>query len=315
MQFDSEAARFLVELIEQLDHKTSEMTSEEFVAGRMRLIESAKSFRRTFSHKPGELYSHLRNCLMYEKQLLCQPQESTKTQAFEFNQIYQAIEKLSLNVRSNESDNRKLIEKCKSLSCDIHEVAKKNAQLDAWSAQNPENRENSEQMKRDLQAKLTFSLNELTGMRLSLVDMFKETIALIELTQQKVIDGHLNQWLMQQGLLGNGAEPASNNSLEIIQGWCEHLAEVLWETREQIKIVTKFRQQLNADESNLPDYLPELLKRVTKLLEHLITRSFIVEKQPSQVLKTNTRCVLCSVQILQSINFNNFTDSLQPFDC
>jgi hypothetical protein len=54
-------------------------------------------------------------------------------------------------------------------------------------------------------------------------------------------------------------------------------------------MVSKYRKQLNVDEQSLPDFLPELFSKVTGLLEHLITRSFIIEKQPPQVMKTNTR--------------------------
>lgn len=88
------------------------------------------------------------------------------------------------------------------------------------------------------------------------------------------------------------APPSNANNLDIIQGWCEHLADILWNTREQIKMVSKYRKQLNVDEQNLPDFLPELFSKVTGLLEHLITRSFIIEKQPPQVMKTNTRYVV-----------------------
>jgi signal transducer and activator of transcription 5B len=51
---------------------------------------------------------------------------------------------------------------------------------------------------------LQLSLNQLTGMRLNLVDKFKATIEITETVQQKVIDKYLNQWRMNQGLAGNG---------------------------------------------------------------------------------------------------------------
>lgn len=152
-----------------------------------------------------------------------------------------------------------------------------------------EARERIQQMKREQSERLQLSLNQLTGLRLSLVDKFKEVIQVTENVQSKVIDKYLNQWRMSQGLAGNGAPPSSANNLDIIQGWCEHLADILWNTREQIKMVSKYRKQLNVDEQNLPDFLPELFVKVTNLLEHLITRSFIIEKQPPQVMKTNTR--------------------------
>lgn len=287
--YEIEAARFLSELIIELERKAAEMTSDDLITAKLRLSESAKNFRSLFSHNPSQLYSHLRNCLMFEKQMLCYPEECAMTQNTEFTQIFQAIEELMSRVRANDSDNRNLKKKYELFCCELHEVSKNNAQFDMIDSQNPERREQIATMKAEQQTRLQASLNQLTGMRLSLVDKFKAAVELTETVQQKVVDKYLNQWRMNQGLAGNGAPPSNSNNLDIIQGWCEHLAQILWETREQVKMVSKYRKQLNVDEQNLPDFLPELFAKSTNLLEHLITRSFIIEKQPPQVMKTNTR--------------------------
>lgn len=287
-QLEIESARFLNDLLVELERKATEMSSEDLITAKLRLLESSKNFRQLFSHNPSQLYSHLRNCLMFEKQMLCYPEECAMTQNSEFTQIFQALEELISRVRANEIENRNLKKKYEIFCCEVHEVTKNNAQYDILD-QNPEHRDRIAQMRREQQDRLQLSLNQLTGMRLNLVDKFKATIELTENVQQKVIDKYLNQWRMNQGLAGNGAPPSSANNLDIIQGWCEHLADILWNTREQIKMVSKYRKQLNVDEQNLPDFLPELFSKVTSLLEHLITRSFIIEKQPPQVMKTNTR--------------------------
>lgn len=287
-QYEIEAARFLNELIIELDRKANEMTDENLITSKLRLIESAKNFRQLFSHNPIQLYAHLRNCILFEKQLVHYPEECVMSQNAEFSQIFQSIEDLISRVRSNEFENKNLKKKYELFCCDLHEVSKNNAQYDLLD-NSTEARERIALMKREQQDRLQQSLNQLTGLRLSLVDKFKEVLQLTEAVQTKVVDKYLNQWRMNQGLSGNGAPPANGNNLEIIQGWSEHLADILWNTREQIKMVSKYRKQLNVDEQNLPDFLPELFLKVTNLLEHLITRSFIIEKQPPQVMKTNTR--------------------------
>jgi signal transducer and activator of transcription 5B len=288
-QYEIESARFLNELIIELERKALEMSSDDLITAKLRLVESAKNFRQLFSHNPSQLYSHLRHCLMFEKQMLCYPEECAMSQNSEFTQIFQAIEELMSRVRANDSDNRNLKKKYELFCCELHEVSKNNAQFDMLDSQNPDRREQIATMKAEQQTRLQASLNQLTGMRLNLVDKFKAAIELTETVQQKVVDKYLNQWRMNQGLAGNGAPPSNANNLDIIQGWCEHLAQILWETREQVKMVSKYRKQLNVDEQNLPDFLPELFAKSTNLLEHLITRSFIIEKQPPQVMKTNTR--------------------------
>ncbi len=236
-----EAARFLDELIVELERKAREMTDE---TSKLHLIETAKNFRQLFSNNANQLYALLRNCILFDKKLICSPN-------CDCTEIIQTIEDLKSHVR----ENRDLTKKLEFFFCDLCDAINNNAQL--------------------------------TSLRLSLVDKFKETLQLTETVQQKVIDRYLNQWRDNRGLAGNDALII----IFIIQGWCEHLADILWNTREQIKTVSENRSsnQLNTGEQNVPDFLPELLGKVTNLLECLIARSFIIEKQPPQVIKTNTR--------------------------
>jgi len=77
-------------------------------------------------------------------------------------------------------------------------------------------------------------------------------------------------------------------SLEVLQEWCEGLAQILWEMRTQTKQLLHDKEQL-ADNNEHTRQLPDLLKEVTNLLSNLVTGTFIIEKQPPQVIKTNTR--------------------------
>lgn len=216
-QIEIESARFLNDLLVELERKATEMSSDDLITAKLRLLESAKNFRQLFSHNPSQLYSHLRNCLMFEKQMLCYPEKCAMTQNSEFTQIFQALEGLISRVRANEIENRNLKKKYEIFCCEVHEVTKNNAQYDVLD-QNPDNRDRIAQLRREQQDRLQLSLNQLTGMRLNLVDQFKSTIELTENVQQKVIDEYLNQWRMNQGLAGNGAPPSNANNLDIIQG-------------------------------------------------------------------------------------------------
>lgn len=120
--YEIEAARFLNELILELERKANEMTDENLITAKLRLLESAKNFRQLFSHNPIQLYAHLRNCIMFEKQLLCYPEECAMSQNGEFTQIFQSIEELISRVRSNEIENRNLKKKYELFCCDLHEV-------------------------------------------------------------------------------------------------------------------------------------------------------------------------------------------------
>lgn len=70
---------------------------------------------------------------------------------------------------------------------------------------------------------------------------------------------------------------------------CESLAEIIWLNRQQIKEVERLKQKIALDPVGVSDSLPNLLADITQLLSSLVTSTFIIEKQPPQVMKTNTR--------------------------
>lgn len=67
------------------------------------------------------------------------------------------------------------------------------------------------------------------------------------------------------------------------------MAELIWLNRQQIKEVDRLKHKLNLEPPGVPEVLPQFLSEVTQLLSSLVTSTFIIEKQPPQVMKTNTR--------------------------
>ncbi|XP_026679508.1 signal transducer and activator of transcription 5B isoform X2 [Diaphorina citri] len=125
--------------------------------------------------------------------------------------------------------------------------------------------------------------------RCQLADNLKETCFLIENTQGKILNVELLKWKREQQLQGNGAR--YNCTLDMIQGYCESLAEIIWMTRQQIKEAERLKNLISkyVDPPNMVDVLPNLNAQITQCLSHLVTSTFIIEKQPPQVMKTNTR--------------------------
>ncbi|KAF4524811.1 hypothetical protein B566_EDAN014046, partial [Ephemera danica] len=67
------------------------------------------------------------------------------------------------------------------------------------------------------------------------------------------------------------------------------LAEIIWLNRQQIKEAERLKQKLTLEPPGVVDILPSLNSQITQLLSSLVTSTFIIEKQPPQVMKTNTR--------------------------
>ncbi|KAF5306527.1 hypothetical protein FQR65_LT18545 [Abscondita terminalis] len=86
----------------------------------------------------------------------------------------------------------------------------------------------------------------------------------------------------EQQLAGNGC--LFHNMLG-----CESLGRI-----NMVKPTTNKGSRIIEEEVSLAtpgvqDVLPQLLAEITQLLSSLVTSTFIIEKQPPQVMKTNTR--------------------------
>lgn len=67
------------------------------------------------------------------------------------------------------------------------------------------------------------------------------------------------------------------------------MAELIWLNRQQIKEAERLKQKFALEPPGMQDILPTLNSQITQLLSSLVTSTFIIEKQPPQVMKTNTR--------------------------
>lgn len=89
----------------------------------------------------------------------------------------------------------------------------------------------------------------------------------------------LKLWQNNEVGVRKGLLKSQTFALDIIQSWFEELADVLWNTRNHVS-------SLKTKEIAIHD---ELYRKVDNLLNQLIMHSFIVEEQPSLVLRTKTK--------------------------
>ena len=65
------------------------------------------------------------------------------------------------------------------------------------------------------------------------------------------------------------------------------MADIIWTMRQQVKQLQGLREKVGDPSGQANE--PDLLTNITELLTNLVTGTFIIEKQPPQVMKTNTR--------------------------
>jgi len=132
----------------------------------------------------------------------------------------------------------------------------------------------------------TFREESLLGLAMVRDQILAEIVASlsqVKEVQAEVLDKELIAWRRQQQLAGNGQKMTL--SLETLQEFCEALVSLLWTTRAQVKQVESLQSSLGEAAVSCQ----EVVSEVTGLMSGLVTGTFVIEKQPPQVMKTNTK--------------------------
>uniref|UniRef100_A0A672RA13 Signal transducer and activator of transcription 3-like n=1 Tax=Sinocyclocheilus grahami TaxID=75366 RepID=A0A672RA13_SINGR len=207
-----------------------------------------------------------------------------------YHQINQAFEELRILTQDTENDLRKLQHNQEYFIIQYQESLRIQAQLSSLATLPPADRQLREpsllSKRATVEAWLTREANTLQKYRLGLAEKHQKTLALLRKQQTVILDDELIQWKRRQQLAGNGGPP--EGGLDILQSWCEKLAETIWQNRQQIRRAEHLRQQLPIP-GPIEELLTELNSTITDIISALVTSTFIIEKQPPQVLKTQTK--------------------------
>uniref|UniRef100_A0A3Q1D5V0 Signal transducer and activator of transcription n=1 Tax=Amphiprion ocellaris TaxID=80972 RepID=A0A3Q1D5V0_AMPOC len=207
-----------------------------------------------------------------------------------YQQINQAFEELRLLTQDTENDLRKLQHNQEYFIIQYQESLRIQAQLTSLATLPPADRQLREpallSKRATVEAWLTREANTLQKYRLDLAEKHQKTLQLLRKQQTIILDDELIQWKRRQQLAGNGGPP--EGGLDILQSWCEKLAETIWQNRQQIRRAEHLRQQLPIP-GPIEELLNELNSTITDIISALVTSTFIIEKQPPQVLKTQTK--------------------------
>ncbi|KAG1683305.1 Signal transducer and activator of transcription 5B [Nymphon striatum] len=152
---------------------------------------------------------------------------------------------------------------------------------------NPEDVKKIQRQKVIIDNILSNQAQAILKQRVDLIRFYADTFSLITSLQSHVVDDILIRWKHEQQQSGNSG--VFNNNLDQIQHWCGALADIIWQNRQQIKKIEILQSQLPINTPGSADELPQLNNKITALLSNLVTSTFVIEKQPPQVMKTNTR--------------------------
>ncbi|CAG5126270.1 unnamed protein product [Candidula unifasciata] len=214
----------------------------------------------------------------------------------ENDKIARAIHQLQLRTKSTDNELKSLKQKQESFILSFSDSQRINGMRQqlrqTMNSESPEFKQKENQLKNEkeqIEQKLAILANELLNLRIELSRKYEQTISGLQELQKEVLDNELLSWKRQQQLAGNGPI-MSNSSLTTLQQWCDTLADMIWQNRQQVKKLAQLQQQLPIkDPEGREQPLPRLNDAITNLLSSLVTSTFVVEQQPPQVLKKDSR--------------------------
>ncbi|XP_064351797.1 signal transducer and activator of transcription 5B isoform X5 [Camelus dromedarius] len=244
-----------------------------------------------------ELVRCIRHILYNEQRLVREANNGTSpagsladTMSQKHLQINQTFEELRLVTQDTENELKKLQQTQEYFIIQYQESLRIQAQFAQLAQLNPQerlSRETALQQKQvTLEAWLQREAQTLQQYRVELAEKHQKTLQLLRKQQTIILDDELIQWKRRQQLAGNGGPP--EGSLDVLQSWCEKLAEIIWQNRQQIRRAEHLCQQLPIP-GPVEEMLAEVNATITDIISALVTSTFIIEKQPPQVLKTQTK--------------------------
>uniref|UniRef100_A0A8D3BJK6 Signal transducer and activator of transcription n=1 Tax=Scophthalmus maximus TaxID=52904 RepID=A0A8D3BJK6_SCOMX len=308
---EAKAKCLLDNLVAELQRKAQLQGGEDGFLLKIKLGHYANQLKSTYDRCPLELVRCIKHILHSEQRLVQEATNvSTGGQTMDslsqrHQQINQAFEELRLATQETENEMRKLQHSQEYFIIQYQENLRIQAQLSSLSSLTPAERTQREttlQSKRaTVEAWLTREASTLQKYRLDLSEQHQKTLSLLRKQQTLILDEELIQWKRRQQLAGNGGP--HEGGLDVLQSWCEKLADLIWQNRQQIRRCEHLTQQLP-----LPGPMEELLSKlngdITDIISALVTSTFIIEKQPPQV-----KTVIVSEQQAKALLKNESTHS------
>jgi len=296
------------QLIRELDAKVSALNDPDRVLDKRKLHELSDNLKQMYSSNLVKLYYIVRSCLEQEQSIVSQYVGATAASgggSFSASGGSQASssggESVDMQIKqqikflqSQYNETSMELDRCKqeqeAFSVTYHTFLENEAKQKQMAIQlgdkNPDVVQNRKELDKMKQA-MTEKYHMLNNQRMDLTTAYERIFASYNKVQHVVLEQELIQWKREQQLAGNGFN-SNVAHLEVIQEWCEGLAQVVWNLKQQVKQLQNLYEKINST-SGQSGGLKQLLEMITEALTNLVTGTFIIEKQPPQVMKTNTR--------------------------
>lgn len=321
------AAHLFHEMLQQIRDKAASLNSEELYTMKFRLIEAADQMQMMYSGNAFECVRIIKNGLMREEQLLrlsrggdAESRGQEPAMSDTERVIVTEIHHLKRMTEATAEELRQQQNGQESFIIQYQENARVTQSLQQLAAQQApgagcgsvvvghivlveDQVQKLKAHKQRLEVELRQKACGLRELRKNLQDKHLAILQKFDQVMQFVLQKELPAWQGMQRAATYRAGMMDNQMLNKIQRWCEELATILSESRQQIVRVEQLRSSLPMELN--PDRLPQLKAHAQSLLTTLLARSFVVDHQPPQVLKKDARFT-ATVRLLVGHKLNIF---------
>nr|CAB52173.1 STAT5A, Mammary Gland Factor [Bos taurus] len=289
----AQATQLLEGLVQELQKKAEHQVGEDGFLLKIKLGHYATQLQNTYDRCPMELVRCIRHILYNEQRLVREANNGSSSAGILVDamsqkhlQINQTFEELRLVTQDTENELKKLQQTQEYFIIQYQESLRIQAQFAQLAQLNPQerlSRETALQQKQvSLEAWLQCEAQTLQQYRVELAEKHQKTLQLLRKQQTIILDDELIQWKRRQQLAGNGGPP--EGSLDVLQSWCEKLAEIIWQNRQQIRRAEHLCQQLP-----IPGPVEEMLAEVNATITDIIS-ALVTSECSGEIL--NNCCVM-----------------------
>nr|KAF6457149.1 hypothetical protein HJG63_011700 [Rousettus aegyptiacus] len=292
-QDQAQATQLLKGLVQELQKKAEHQVGEDGFLLKIKLGHYATQLQNTYDRCPMELVRCIRHILYNEQKLVREANNGTSPPGILVDamsqkhlQINQTFEELRLVTQDTENELKNLQHTQEYFIIQYQESLRIQAQFAQLAQLNPQERLSREtdlqQKQVSLEAWLQREAQTLQQYRVELAEKHQKTLQLLRKQQTIILDDELIQWKRRQQLAGNGGPP--EGSLDVLQSWCEKLAEIIWQNRQQIRRAEHLCQQLP-----IPGPVGEMLSKVNATITDIIS-ALVTSECSGEIL--NNCCVM-----------------------
>jgi len=292
------ATNLATQLLQQLDAKIHSTPNDpdKFLM-KSKLQEISENLKQTYGNDLLALYSVVLKKLEEEMRIVAQvPVDALGASAAGAeNEVANKIRQQLASLKQKIGETGGELDRCKTeqeqFSVEYYACRENSGRLTSLQQQHGDQNPQVKALKAQkeaMEASIRTKYSSMQNHQSQLINAFVYIYTSVKEVQVEVLDKQLIRWKRDQQLAGNGYQ-MNPGFLDTLQEWCEGLADIIWQLRQQVRQLENLRTKLITDPQNNDINLQELLASVTELLSNLVTGTFVIEKQPPQVMKTNTR--------------------------